>query len=203
MDISKTALILVDMQNDYLHGDGAFRRAKLQLSNSRILIEQLIKVCDAVRNSEGRIISANFTLVADKDHNPIIPDTIKKDWPFLRRGDFQLGRWGHNLIDELAPADYVVNKITYSAFYMSHFDWLLQKLDIKTLLIGGILTNEGVASTIRDAQSRGYRTILLADGCSAFSEEIHQQSVQSLSSVCDTVKCQAVAKSIKSGSFAI
>ena len=48
--------------------------------------------------------------------------------PFLRKGDFAPGAWGHQLVEELAPADVSVEKIAYSAFYMTRLEWVLRKL---------------------------------------------------------------------------
>lgn len=197
MNKDKIALLLVDMQNDILHSNGAYGRANMHLNNRRTLFEQLIKVTEAFREIEAKIIAANFTLIADKDHNPLISRELKRTHPFLNRGDFQQGKWGHQLIDELAPANYIVNKIATSAFYMSHLDWLLKKLGIETLLIGGMTTNESVASTLRDAHSHGYKTILLEDGCAAFEPEAHEVTVQALRHISEVKRCKEVAEMLK------
>jgi len=103
--------------------------------------------------------------------------------PFLGKGDFLPGAWGHALIDELAPADLTVEKVAYSAFYMTRLEWLLRKTGIEKLYVAGIVTNGGVASTIRDAHVRDFETILLADGCAAFSRDVHETAVAALSPV--------------------
>lgn len=197
MDIQRTALILVDMQNDFLHNDGAFGRAQLRIPNRRPLIEQLIKVTEAIRSAGGKIISTNFTLVANKDNTPIISKELAAAWPFLTRGDFQMGRWGHQLIDELAPADYAISKIESSAFYLTFLDWLLQQLQIKTLLFGGLVTQGGISSTLKDAQSLGYQTILLTDGCASFDPEEVMHTVHEIGHVCDLINCQIMSDRIR------
>lgn len=197
MNISKTALILSEMQNDYLHADGAYGRAQIRLPKNRAVIEQLIKVTNAFRENGGKIIALNFTLICDKDNKPLISEELKQDCPFLTRGDFQAGRWGHQLIEELAPADYVINKISESGFHMTHLEWLLHQLDIDTLLFGGLMTNEGLTSTLRDAQNRDFKTILLRDGCGSFSIASHEAALRSLSFVTEISTCADISERIK------
>jgi ureidoacrylate peracid hydrolase len=197
MDTERIALVLINLQNDFLHGEGAFARANVFLPSSRALIEQLIKIVSAVREAGGKTISAQFNLVADKDNIPIIPEDLKKKWPFLTRGDFQSGRWGCQLIDELSPADYQVFKISGSAFEMTHLDWLLKKLGIDTLIFGGILVNEGIAMTLQSAHDLKYRTILLSDGVADFYKDTHQKALESLKPICELMSCQEMMASLK------
>lgn len=197
MNMKQTALVLIDLQNDFLHDEGAYGRAQLQLPKSRKLKEQLIKVTDTMRDAGAWIISSQFTLIADHGHNPIIPEALHRARPFLTRGDFQVGRWGHQLIDELAPANYVVNKITYSAFHMTYLDWLLRYLNVKKIVFAGLVTNGGVASSLRDAQTRGFETVLLSDGCAAFSTEIHRNSLKALSYITEVISIDDFIDQIK------
>jgi ureidoacrylate peracid hydrolase len=100
--------------------------------------------------------------------------------PFLKAGDFSPGGWGHALVDALAPADVTVEKVAYSAFYMSRLEWVLRKYGIERLYIAGIVTNGGVASTVRDAHVREFDCTVIADGCAAFSEEVHRAAIEGL-----------------------
>jgi nicotinamidase-related amidase len=76
--------------------------------------------------------------------------------------------------------DASVEKLAYSAFYMTRLDWLLRKLEITHLVVGGIVTNGGVASTVRDAHVRDIEVTVLSDGCAAFSPELHRVSIDGL-----------------------
>lgn len=201
MNLQKTALLLSEMQNDYLHADGAYGRADIRLPNNRAVIEQLIKVANAFRECEVKIISLNFTLICDNNNNPLISEELKQDCPFLTRGDFQAGRWGHQLIEELAPADYTIHKITDSAFHLTHLEWLLHQLGIETLVMGGLMTNESLASTLRDGQSRGFKTILLQDGCGSFSVNSHEAALRSLSFITEVTTCVEMSERIMQVSF--
>ena len=74
------------------------------------------------------------------------------------KGDFKSGSWGHDIIDTLSPVDIKIEKIAFSAFYMSRLDWVLKKTGIDNLIFAGIVTNGGVASTLRDAHVRDYHS---------------------------------------------
>ena len=117
---------------------------------------------------------------------------MKKLRPFLTKGDFVSGSFGHGLIDELGPSDVVIEKIAYSAFYMTRLEWVLEYLKIKDLVFGGIVTNGGVSSTVRDAHVRGYNCTVLSDGCAAFDNNVHQVSIQALESIARVVTCNNI-----------
>jgi ureidoacrylate peracid hydrolase len=120
---------------------------------------------------------------------PLIAPHLKKLRPFLGKGDFAPGAFGHSLVDELSPADYTVEKVAYSALYQTRLEYILRALDIDTLIVGGIVTNGGVASTVRDAHLRNIHTILLSDGCAAFKPEVHDATLVSLGSITPIVTC--------------
>jgi ureidoacrylate peracid hydrolase len=179
----KTALLLCDLQNDFLHPRGAYGRAGLATPEIATLPARLAPLADLFRRRQGWIISTHFTLVPAKGGEPLIAPHLRTLRPFLGKGDFLPGAWGHALIDELAPADLTVEKVAYSAFYMTRLEWLLRKTGIEKIYVAGIVTNGGVASTIRDAHARDFETILLADGCAAFSRDVHETAVAALASV--------------------
>lgn len=184
-----TALLIVDLQNDFVHADGAYGRAGMTDPTIAALPHRLRPVADALRAAGGWIVSTQFTLVPGRDGEPFISPHLRELRPFLGKGDFQPGAWGHQLVDELQPADLTVEKIAYSAFYQTRVEWVLRKAQIDTLLICGIVTNGGVASTLRAAHVRDFHTVLLTDGCAAFSEEVHNTAVAALSSITDAKTC--------------
>ena len=128
---------------------------------------------------------------------PLIAPHLKKLRPFLGKGDFAPGSFGHDLVNELAPADFTIEKVNYSAFYQTRLEYILNHQDINTLIIGGIVTNGGVASTVRDAHLRDIHTILLSDGCAAFNSQVHDATVTSLSTVSEVLSCADALSLIK------
>ena len=121
-----------------------------------------------------------FTLVPGRGGEPIISPHLKALRPFLRKGDFAPGGWGQQLVDALAPADVGIEKIAYSAFHASRLEWTLRKCGVEQLYFTGIVTNGGVASTVRDAHVREFECTVIEDGCAAFGEDIHRAAIEGL-----------------------
>ncbi|WP_108659728.1 cysteine hydrolase family protein [Acuticoccus kandeliae] len=178
--MERTALLIVDLQNDFMHPEGAYGRAGQGAAAIAALPERLAPLAALVRAHGGFIVSTQFTLVPGKGGEPLISPHLKALRPFLAKGDFLPGAWGHQLVDTLQPADLVVEKIAYSAFYMTRLEWVLRKCGIERLMVAGIVTNGGVASTVRECHVRDFDTILLEDGCAAFSAEVHETAVNAL-----------------------
>lgn len=184
ISLSKTALLIVDLQNDFLDPKGAYGRAGQGAPEILALPARLKPLADDLRAAGGWVVSTQFTLVPGKGGEPLISPHLKALRPFLGKGDFAPGSWGNSLVDTLQPADLTVEKLAYSAFYMTRMEWVLRKCDIQRLLICGIVTNGGVASTVRDAHVRDFDTVVLEDGCAAFSPATHHTAIEALRPVC-------------------
>ena len=188
-DPRRTALLTIDLQNDFLHPEGAYGRAGQTSEAISALPSRVRPVADALRAKGGVYVSAQFTLVPGPDGEPLIAPHLKELRPFLGKGDFAPGAFGHALVDALSPADFTIEKVAYSAFYQTRLEYILRYLDIDTVIVGGIVTNGGVASTVRDAHLRNIHTILLSDGCAAFKQEVHDATLISLGSITPKLTC--------------
>jgi ureidoacrylate peracid hydrolase len=188
-DPAQTALLLLDLQNDFIHPQGAYARGGAVSGEIAALPPRLKPVVDAMRRAGSWIVSTHFTLVPGKGGEPFIAPHLKSLRPFLTKGDFAPGSFGHALIDELQPADIAVEKVAYSAFYMSRLEFVLRKAGIDTLVFAGIVTNGGVASTLRDAHVREFSALLLSDGCAAFRADVHANTLASLASIAPVMTC--------------
>ncbi len=184
-DPAKSALLLVDLQNDFLHPDGAYARGGLSNADIAALPARLAPLAQEIRARGAMVIATLFTLVPGRGGEPIVSPHLKQLRPFLARGDFAPGSWGQSVVDRLQPVDASVEKVAYSAFYMTRLEWLLRKSGIERLVVGGIVTNGGVASTVRDAHVRDIETIVLADGCAAFSPQVHAAALEGLRPVAE------------------
>jgi len=159
----RRALLLVDLQNDFIHPDGAYGRAGQTARAIAALPQCIAPLAAAVRAAGGLLIATQFTRVPGRGGEPIISPHLKTLRPFLGRGDFMPGAFGHALVDELAPADLTVEKVANSALYMTRLEWLVARTGISHLYVCGIVTNGGVASTVRDATHRRVRRVLRRD----------------------------------------
>ncbi|MEL7468224.1 MAG: cysteine hydrolase [Pseudomonadota bacterium] len=188
-DFARTALMLVDLQNDFLHPDGAYGRAGQTSDAIAALPARLKPLADALRRQGGWVVSTHFTLVQGKGGEPFIADHLRRLRPFLKKGDFVSGGWGHGLVDELAPADISIEKVAYSAFYQSRMEFALHRAGIDTLIFSGIVTQGGVASTLRDAHVRDFHTIVLSDGCASFRSDVHETAIADMGTISTVMTC--------------
>lgn len=194
LDLKRTALLIIDVQNDVVHPKGAYGRAGLQCDAISTLPARIRPLAEAIRPKDGWIVSTHLTLVTGKGGEPFISEHLRRLRPFLGKGDFQAGTWGHKLAAELEPVDFSIEKVAYSAFYMTRLEWVLRQASIETLLIGGITTAVSVATTVRDAQIRDFSAIVLEDGCAAFDEEVHKTAIADLANF---VPIKTIAEAIE------
>jgi ureidoacrylate peracid hydrolase len=183
MSKQTTALVLCDLQNDFLHPNGAYGRAKQADPAIAALPPRLAPLVKLARARGILIVATLFTLVPGRGGEPIISPHLKSLRPFLKKGDFAPGGWGQQVVDELAPADVNVEKIAYSAFHASRLEWVLKKCGIEHLYFTGIVTNGGVASTVRDAHVREFHCTVIEDGCAAFGQKVHDAAIDGLKPV--------------------
>jgi ureidoacrylate peracid hydrolase len=183
MSLATTALLLIDLQNDFIHPKGAYARGGQANADIAELPARLKPLADAFRAKGGLVVATLFTLVPGRSGEPIISVHLKKLRSFLSKGDFAPGSWGQQLVEELSPEDIAVEKIAYSAFYMTRLEWVLRKCGVDRLTVGGIVTNGGVASTVRDAHVRDIECTVLEDGCAAFSRDVHRAAIEGLRQV--------------------
>ena len=185
---ARMAMVVVDLQNDFLAPDGAYARGNNLSAEALKLPERMLPVAQAVKKTGGLVAASLFTLWPDAQGEPMISAHLKERRPFLRKGDFAPGSRGQANVDLLAPwVDVSVFKVAYSAFFNTQLDWVLKKSGIDTLVVCGIVTNGGVASTVRDAHVRDYHVIVLSDGCAAFSESAHQAALADMGSVAEVM----------------
>lgn len=188
-DLARTALLTIDLQNDFIHPRGAYGRAGQTADGIAALPDRIAPLVSALRDRGGRYFSAQFTLVPDRDGEPLIAPHLRQLRPFLGKGDFAPGSFGHTLVDTLKPADFVIEKVAYSAFYQTRLEYLMRATGVDRLIVGGIVTNGGVASTLRDAHLRDIDTVMLTDGCAAFRQDVHDATLLSLGTVTHQMTC--------------
>jgi ureidoacrylate peracid hydrolase len=180
IDPARTAVIVVDMQNDFGAGGGMFARAGIDISGIRNVVAPTARVLAAARHSGIKVVYLKMGFKPDLS-DAGLPDspTWLKHVP-LRAGepvtapDGTNGRilirdtWNTDIVDELAPErdDIVLYKHRFSGFYETDLDATLARLGIETLIFTGCTTSVCVESTLRDAMFHDYHCLLLED-CTA------------------------------------
>lgn len=160
---TKPALIVIDMNKDFVYG-------RLGNERARNLVPRLRKLIESARESGVPII-----YVGDA-HLPTDPEI--RVW-----GEHSMkGTDGAQVVDELRPreGDYVLEKRAYSAFYETGLDPLLRSLGVDTVILTGLHTNICVRHTAADAFFRGYRIIVPSDAVDAFTEREHVEGLDYL-----------------------
>ena len=197
IDPSDTALLICDMQNDFVHPDGAYARGGIFSQPIADTILRLAAVAKAARRAGLVVVSTNFTLVHGRGGKAYIADHLLKLRPFLRSGDFASGSWGNDTIDELQPIDIKCEKVAYNAFHQSRLEWSLRHAGISKLIACGIVTNGGLASTVRGAQVLEFETTVLSDGCATINPELHEPNIKALASVAEITTCAEMVRQLE------
>ncbi|CAN7383828.1 cysteine hydrolase [Acidovorax sp. LjRoot118] len=196
----RVALVIIDLQNDFLAPDGAYARGGAVIPAAQALPARVAQVATSVKAGGGLVAGSQFTLWPDAQGEPMVSPHLKTLRPFLRRGDFAPGSRGQANVSEIAPwVDLSVCKVAYSAFFNTQLDWVLRRAGIDTVAVCGIVTNGGVASTVRDAHMRDYRTLVLSDGCAAFRQDVHDTALADMATVAQVLGCAEFMAALAAG----
>jgi biuret amidohydrolase len=180
VDIGKTALIIIDMQRDFLE-PGGFGAA---LGNDVARLTAAVGPCAAVLAAARR---AGILVIHTREgHRPDLTDAprlkVERGDPALRIGApgpmgriLVRGERGHDIVPELYPVagEPVIDKPGKGAFYQTDLELMLRNRGIETLLVCGVTTEVCVNTTVREANDRGFRSIVLADCCASYFPEFH------------------------------
>jgi biuret amidohydrolase len=181
MDItpSRTAVIAVHMQHDIVAADGAFGGFFAAQAAERDVIGQVGQLLEAARRSGT---TAVYTRVA---WQPGYPDLVANS-PLLgivaQSQCLVEGSAKAEIVPQLTPqdGDVVVTHQRFGGFSASQLEGILRSRGVDTVLFAGVATNASVEGTARQASDLGYRTIIVADACSAADQGSHDASIASL-----------------------
>jgi len=152
LDAARTALVIIDMQNDFVRDEGT-----LQVASAPSTVPAINRLLELARSSGMRVVFSQDT------HDPGDPEF--EIWPAhaLR------GTWGWQMIDELTPreGELVVQKVRYDAFYGTELDHMLSLWNVKTILLCGTVANICVHYTAASAALRWYEVVIAKDAVSA------------------------------------
>ena len=180
----RTALLVVDVQNDFCHADGFFSSVGFDVSPCARAAERLIPVVGAARAAGWSVVWTMSTNVEPPTYR-LAPLRFRRS-PGARPADqFVPGTWGWQIVDGLAPApdELVVRKPRYDAFLRTGLEHELRERGIDTVAVAGVITNCCVDTTARSAFMRGFDVLVLEDCVATFAQErdLHDASLRNLS----------------------
>ena len=185
LDWSVTALLIIDMQRDFMEPGGFGETLGNDVSRLQTAVGPCAAVLDAARAAKMLVIHTR------EGHRPDLSDAprakIERGEPAMRIGApgpmgriLVRGEPGHDIIPQLRPIDGepVVDKPGKGAFHQTDLHQILQKHEIENLLVCGVTTEVCVNTTVREANDRGYRCVVLADGCASYFPEFHEMGLK-------------------------
>jgi biuret amidohydrolase len=180
VDLGHAALIIIDMQRDFLEPGGFGETLGNDVSLLQAAVGPCRTVLDAARATGMLVIHTR------EGHRPDLSDAprakVERGTPSLRIGApgpmgriLVRGEPGHDIIPALYPIDGepVIDKPGKGAFYQTDLDLMLHNRGIDTLFVCGVTTEVCVNTTVREANDRGYRCVVLSDCCASYFPEFH------------------------------
>jgi biuret amidohydrolase len=181
MDVERTALVVIDMQRDFLE-PGGFGEA---LGNDVSLLSAAIGPCRALL--DGARKKKMLVIHTREGHRPDMTDAppakVERGSPDLRIGSkgpmgriLIRGEPGHDIVKELYPiaGEPIVDKPGKGAFYATDLHLILQDRRVQSLIVCGVTTEVCVHTTVREANDRGYRCLVPGDCCGSYFPEFHE-----------------------------
>lgn len=185
LDPKRTALVLVDAQNDFYHADGALARGGFDLPERRPFAEATIRLCDGCREAGVLLVGSAFTLISDTAGEALVPQFLRDLGVQPVRGDFQVSKWGHQLMEEIQPVHYIVDKTGPSAFFRTELDLILRHRGIESVIVAGLNSTRSVVATAYDALSLGSKPVIARDACADYDDAAHAAIMDALEGVFD------------------
>ncbi len=186
MDLARTALVVIDMQNDFCHPQGWLASIGVDVTVARRPIQPLQAVLPVLRRADVPVVWLNWGNRHDRlNLSPSALHVYNGDGCSVGLGDalpsgpcaaaenhvLQAGSWNAAVVDDLVkvPSDISIDKYRMSGFQDTCLDSVLRNLDIKTILFAGVNADQCVLATLMDANFLGYDCILLEDCTSTTS----------------------------------
>jgi len=185
IDLAKTALVMIDMQRDFLE-PGGFGET---LGNDVSLLARAITPCRALL--EAMRARGVLIIHTREGHRPDLSDApkakVERGAPSMRIGApgpmgriLIRGERGHDIIDALAPrkGEPVIDKPGKGAFYATDLGPMLHLRGIETLIVCGVTTEVCVHTTVREANDRGYKCLVPGDCCASYFPKFHEMGLE-------------------------
>lgn len=196
VDPAHTALVVVDVQNDFCAPDGYFAQRGCDLTLMEQMVPRIRRVLEAARGIGLPVVFTQTT--HEPDYANIAPAWMR--YAFLRYGDppavapVMKGSDGHQVVEALQPiaGETIVEKPRHSAFVGTSLDLVLRCRGVQSLVITGCMTQACVETTARDAVCYDYYTVVLADAVGTYGEDMQRASLAMLENRVDVASSEQV-----------
>ena len=178
-DPKSTAVVLIEFQNDFTSDGGALHGAVQGVMDSTNMLEHTKKLVDKAHAAGTTVIHAPISFA--EGYNEITDHPYGILAGVVDNKAFVKGTWGAQIVDALAPGpdDIVIEgKRGLDTFASTNLDFILRSKGVKTIALGGFLTNCCVESTMRSAYEKGFDVVTLTDCVAATSPEEHENAIK-------------------------
>ena len=171
----RTAVVVIDPQNDFLHEKGWYAQQGIDISHMRRIVEPTKELVAEARRRGVPVVWTRHGYADAAEAGPFLELR-----PFLEEGGLRRDTWGWELYDELDvhPEDPIVAKNRLSAFFNTNLEDVLRGLDVETVLIAGVLTNQCVAATSKDASFRDLKPIVVEECTGTTLPHLHESAIE-------------------------
>ena len=171
----RTVLVNIDLQNDFLHPDGWYAKSDIDIAHMQRVVEPVKRLVAACRADGVPVVWTRHGTHGVEDGGPFMELR-----PALRQGGLRTGTWGYEVLAELEPRadDWYVEKNRLSAFFQTNLELILRGLDADTVLIAGVLTNQCVGATCKDALFRDFKPIVVEECTGTTLPHLHEPALE-------------------------
>ena len=179
LDPAKTALVLIEYQNDFTTEGGTLHEAVKGVMQSSNMLPNTVETVKKARELGATVIMAPISFAEGYNEITSHPYGILKG--VVDTNSFLKGTWGADFVDDLKPEEndiVVEGKRGLDTFASTNLDFILRSRGIENIALGGFLTNCCVESTMRTGYERGFNVITLTDCVAATSEEEQRVAIE-------------------------
>jgi len=171
----RTVLVNIDLQNDFLHPDGCYGKNGIDISHMQRVVERVKELVAGCRPRGVPIVWTRHGTHGAEDGGPFMELR-----PVLREGGLRIGTWGYEILAELEPQaeDWYVEKNRLSAFFQTNLELVLRGLGAETVLLAGVLTNQCVGATCKDALFRDFKPIVVEETTGTTLPHLHEPAIE-------------------------
>ncbi len=198
LDPAQTALVLIDIQNDFCHPGGVFGKQGHDLSIMQPMVEHTRVLLDAARRKGMLIVFVRATYDGEVLSGPLAETYHRRGFIESQcpEGSFGAGWYGGLAPDPEAPNEVAVTKHRFSAFWGTDFDLYLRANGIRSLVFAGVVTSGCVESSLRDAFFRDYYVVAAADCVAEASPERHTAALHKIEQAFGAVRDAAAIAAV-------